>query len=65
MYDRGLYNKIKAGTQGNNFDVVALAVCHTRIREKCPSMCSVRTTEEDPDGTVVEKIFSAVNLAPG
>jgi hypothetical protein len=52
MFDRGLYNKIKAGTLDNNFDVVELAVGHMRIREKHPSICSVRTTEEDPDGTV-------------
>ena len=52
MFDRGLYNKIKASTLDNNFDVVQLAVCYMRIREKRPSICSVRTTEEDPNGTV-------------
>jgi hypothetical protein len=52
MFDRGLYNKIKAGTLDNNFHVVDLAVCHMRIREKRPSICSVRTTGEDPDGTL-------------
>jgi hypothetical protein len=57
MFDRGIYNKIKAGTLDNNFDVVALVVCHMRIWETHPSMCSIRMTEEDPDGTVVEKIF--------
>jgi hypothetical protein len=52
MFDWGLYNKIKAGTLDNNFDVVELAFCHMRIREKRPSICFVRTTEEDPDSTV-------------
>ena len=52
MFDQGLYNKIKAGTLDNNFDVVALAVSHMRIREKRRSICSVRTTKEDPNGTV-------------
>jgi hypothetical protein len=36
-----------------------------KIGERGPSSCSVRTTEEDSDGTIVEKIFSAVNLAAG
>ena len=57
MFDQGLYNKVKAGTLDNNFDVVALAVCHMKIQQKRPSMCHVRHSEEDPDGTVVEKIF--------
>jgi hypothetical protein len=52
MFDRGLYNKIKASTLDNNFEVVDFVVCHMRIREKRPSICSIRTTEEEPDGTV-------------
>jgi hypothetical protein len=66
MFDWGLYNKIKAGTLDNNFDVVELAVCHMRIREKCPSICSVRRTAEDPDGTVDwTRSSDSVNLATG
>jgi hypothetical protein len=57
MFDQGLYNKIKAGTLENNFDVVALAVCHIKIQEKHPSMCHVRRSEEYPDGTVSETIL--------
>ena len=65
MFDRGLYNKIKAGTLDNNFDVVALADCHIKIQEKCPSMCPVRRSKEDPDGTVSENISDVVHLAAG
>jgi hypothetical protein len=56
------YNKVEAGLLGNNFDTDELVGCHMKIGERGPSSCSVRTTEEDPDGTIVEKIFSAVNL---
>jgi hypothetical protein len=33
MFDQGLYNKIKGGTLDNNFDVVALAVCHIKFKK--------------------------------
>ena len=56
MFDQILYNKIKAGTLVNNFDVVALAVCHIKIQEKRPPMCPSRRSEEDPNGTVTRKI---------
>jgi hypothetical protein len=65
MFDQGLYNKIKAGTLHNNFDVVALAVCHIKIQEKRPSMCPVRRFKEDLHGTVSENISDAVHLAAG
>jgi hypothetical protein len=41
MFDRGLYNKIKASTLDNNFDVGVLAVCHVRIREKNALQCAL------------------------
>jgi hypothetical protein len=64
MFDQGLYNKVKAGTLDNNFDVVALAVCHIKIQEKRPSMCPVKRSEEDP---VIksENISDAVHLTAG
>jgi hypothetical protein len=65
MFDQGLYNKIKASTLDNNFDVVALAVCHIKIQEKHPSMCPVRRFKEDPHGIVSENISDAVHLAAG
>jgi hypothetical protein len=65
MFDQILYNKIKAGTLDNNFDVVALAVCHIKIQEKRPPMCPSRRSEEDPNGTVSENISDAVHLTAG
>jgi hypothetical protein len=46
MFDQDPYNKIKAGTLGNNFVVVVLVGCHMKIGEQGPSSCSVRTTDE-------------------
>jgi hypothetical protein len=65
MFDQGLYNKVQAGTLDNNFDVVALVVCHIKIQEKHPSMCPVRCSEEDPDGIMSKNISDAVHLAAG
>jgi hypothetical protein len=65
MFDQGLYNKIKADTMDNNFYVVALAVCHIIFQEKRPSMCPVRRSEENLDGTVFENISSAEHLTVG
>jgi hypothetical protein len=62
MFDRGIYIKIKAGTLENNFDVVELVVCHMRIREKRPSICSIKTTEEGPDGTITEQDTTSSEL---
>jgi hypothetical protein len=65
MFDQGLNKKIKVGTLDNNFDVVAIAGCHIKIQEKCPSMCPIKHPEEDPDGTVYENISDAVHFAAG
>jgi hypothetical protein len=35
-----------------------------KIKEKVPSSCSVRLTEEDRHGTVSEKILGAVHPPP-
>jgi hypothetical protein len=52
MFDHGIYNKIKAGMLNNNFHVAKLVALHMKNGEWRFSICSVRTTELDRDGTV-------------
>jgi hypothetical protein len=63
--DQGSYDWIGAGIYVNNFDVVRSVAYHIEIKGKRPWRCSVRTTKEDPDGTVVKRSSDSVYLVAG
>jgi hypothetical protein len=54
VFDYGCYNKIRAGMLNNNFHVVELVALHMKTRELGFSICFVRMTELECDGTLTE-----------
>jgi hypothetical protein len=65
MVAQELCNKVIAGTLDNNFATNGLVSYYIKIGEQSLSFCSVRRSEEDPDGTVSENIRDAMHLAAG
>jgi hypothetical protein len=65
MIVQDLCNKVEVGTLDNNFATNGLVSYYIKIGEQSLSFCSVRRSEEDPDGTVSENIRDAMHLATG
>ena len=54
MFDYSCYNKIRAGMLNNNFHVVKLVALHMKTGELGFSICSIRMTELECDGTITK-----------